>query len=223
MLALNLIEPEEMLDCWSFNKSIFVLLQSRAWRVASGFVPEMTTQKLGLSAGKKFFGRCYKFLFELTFRNRKENSMELSINKLNRFKQCTSLLVMGSFLICAVAAAHNRGLENSSRLAGNASQPPIRRVFVRSKALLVRAAVVEEKLLQQAEFKQLRFVITRDESDADLILELRHDLLTKYVFTVMDTRTQTVVIGGKVSSLGGTVAGKVAKRFVKEMANARTV
>jgi len=97
-----------------------------------------------------------------------------------------------------------------------------RRVFVRSKALLVRAAVVEEKLLKLPEFSQLGLAITRDESDADIILELRHDLLTKYVFTAVDTRTQTVIAGGKVSSLGGTVGGKVAKRFVKEIAKTRT-
>src|SRR5437867_247796 len=54
-----------------------------------------------------------------------------------------------------------------------------RRVFVRSKSLLVRSAVVEDKLLKRAEFRQLGFSITRDESDADIILELRHDLLTK--------------------------------------------
>jgi hypothetical protein len=93
-----------------------------------------------------------------------------------------------------------------------------RRVFVRSTALLVRAAVVEDKLLKRSEFKQLGFVITRAESDADLILELRHDLLTKYVFSVVEVRTHTVLISGKVSSLGGTVAGKVAKRFVRDMA-----
>ena len=99
---------------------------------------------------------------------------------------------------------------------------PQQRVFVRSKSLLVRAAVVEDKLLKRAEFKQLGFVLTRDAADADLILELRHDLLTKYVFSVVDVKTQTVVASGKVSSLGGTVGGKVAQRFVKDMARART-
>ena len=97
-----------------------------------------------------------------------------------------------------------------------------RRVFVRSTSLLVRGAVVEDKLLKRPEFKELNFVITRDESDADIILELRHDLLTKYVFSVVDVRTQTVIAGGKLSSLGGTVAAKVAKRFVKEMARMPT-
>lgn len=93
-----------------------------------------------------------------------------------------------------------------------------RRVFVRSTSLLVRAAVVEDKLLKRPELHQLGFVITRDESDADLILELRHDLFTMYVFTVVDAKTGVVLLGGKLSSLGGTVAGKVAKRFVKDMA-----
>ena len=92
-----------------------------------------------------------------------------------------------------------------------------RRVFVRSTSLLVRAAVVEDKLLKNSQFKQMGFVITRDPRDADLVLELRHDLLTKYVFTVVDLKTMNVIAGGKLSSLGGTVAGKVAKRFVKEM------
>lgn len=93
-----------------------------------------------------------------------------------------------------------------------------RKVFVRSEALLVRAAVVENKLMKRAEFNQLGLVLTRNEGDADIILELRHDVLTKYVYSAVDTRTQTVIAGGKVSSLGGTVAGKVAKRFLKQLA-----
>ena len=96
--------------------------------------------------------------------------------------------------------------------------PAPRKVFVRSEALLVRAAVVEDKLMKRAEFNQLGLVLTRNEADADIILELRHDVLTKYVYSAVDTKTQTVIAGGKVSSLGGTVAGKVAKRFLKQLA-----
>lgn len=95
--------------------------------------------------------------------------------------------------------------------------PVGRRVFVRSKSLLVSAAVVEDKLLKQPDFQQRNFVITRDGDEADIVIELRHDVLTKYVFTVIDVKSQTVLAGGKLSSLGGTVAEKVAKRFIKEM------
>ena len=92
-----------------------------------------------------------------------------------------------------------------------------RKVFVRSKALLVKASVVEDKLMKRNEFAQMGLVLTRDEADADIILELRHDLLTKYVYSAVDAHTQVVLAGGKVSSLGGTVAGKVAKRFLKQL------
>jgi hypothetical protein len=92
-----------------------------------------------------------------------------------------------------------------------------RRVFVRSTSLLVRGAVVEDKLLKRPEFQQLGFLITREFAEADVILELRHDLFTMYIFTVVDAKTELVIASGKLSSLGGTVADKVAKRFVKEM------
>ncbi len=124
-----------------------------------------------------------------------------------------SLLIPNAFLFF-VTTATAQNVDLSERPAGTIAS---RRVFVRSKSLLVRGAVVEDKLLKRPEFKQLGFSITRDKSDADIILELRHDLLTKYVFTVVEVKTQTVIAGGKLSSLGGTVAGKVAKRFVKEM------
>ncbi len=131
-----------------------------------------------------------------------------------------SVLVSNAVLVlAATATAQNVALSKSNKQPDTVVS---RRVFVRSKSLLVRAAVVEDKLLKRPEFKQLGFSITRDQSDADIILELRHDLLTKYVFSVVEVKTQTVIVGGKLSSLGGTVAGKVAKRFVKEMARTPT-
>ena len=102
--------------------------------------------------------------------------------------------------------------------AAERSAPAPRKVFVRSEALLVRASVVENKLMKRAEFNQLGLVLTRNKGDADIILELRHDVLTKYVYSAVEVKTQNVIAGGKVSSLGGTVAGKVAKRFLKQLA-----
>ena len=144
-----------------------------------------------------------------------------------------SLLLTGAMIAtCSGTFAQNAPIESFfaalpnvdafSESSQNAETPSARRVFVRSKSLLVRAAVVEDKLLKRPEFQQLGLAITREEADADLILELRHDLLTKYVFSVVAVKTSTVLASGKVSSLGGTVAGKVAKRFVREMARTRT-
>ncbi len=95
-------------------------------------------------------------------------------------------------------------------------------IFVRSHSVLVKGAVVEEKLQKRPEFQQFGLAITRDASAADLVLELRHDLFTKYVYTAIDPRTQILVASGKLSSLGGTVADKVAKRFLKQMGQARS-
>ena len=96
-----------------------------------------------------------------------------------------------------------------------------RSIYVKSSSLLVGRSVIEEKLQKRAEFSQLELVITRNEGDADIILEVHHDRLTKYVYTAIDSRRNIVLASGKLSSLGGTVAGKVAKRFLKQVAQAR--
>ncbi len=95
-------------------------------------------------------------------------------------------------------------------------------IYVKSSSVLVGTSVIEEKLQKRPEFSQMGLVITRDPEAADLILELHHDVFTKYVYTAVDAKTKIVVAGGKLSSLGGTVAGKVAKRFLKQVMTARS-
>lgn len=97
-----------------------------------------------------------------------------------------------------------------------------KRIYVTSSSLVVGEAVIESKLRKRKEFEQFGLVITRDAGNADLILEVRHDIFTKYVYTAIDPNTNIVVASGKLSSLGGTVAGKVAKRFMKEIAKAHS-
>jgi hypothetical protein len=96
-------------------------------------------------------------------------------------------------------------------------------IYVKSSSILVGTSVIEDKLQKRPEFTQMGLVITRDESAADLILEVDHDVLTKYVYTAVDPRSKIVVASGKLSSLGGTVAGKVAKRFLKQVMQARAI
>jgi len=81
--------------------------------------------------------------------------------------------------------------------------------------------VIEEKLQRRSEFKSLGLMVTRDFNSADIVLELHHDLFTKYVYTAIDSRTDVVIASGKLSSIGGTVAGKVAERFLKQLMRAR--
>lgn len=122
------------------------------------------------------------------------------------------------------------GLCAMNALAQSSSEPgdPVaalrsaKLIYVRSSSVLVGASVVEEKLQKRAEFSQMGLVITRDSEAADVILELHHDRFTKYVYTAVDRRTNMVLASGKLSSLGGTVAGKVAKRFLKQVMQARS-
>ena len=94
-------------------------------------------------------------------------------------------------------------------------------IYVRSTSLLVGPAVIEAKLQKRPEFSQMCLVLTRDEEEADLILVVEHDVFTKYTYTAIHKDTNIVVASGKLSSLGGTVAGKVAKRFMKQVVKAR--
>lgn len=95
-------------------------------------------------------------------------------------------------------------------------------IYVKSSSILVGQSVIEEKLQKRPEFSRMGLVITRDPDAADLILELHHDVFTKYVYTAVDRKANIVVAGGKLSSLGGTVAGKVAKRFLKQVMKAKS-
>jgi hypothetical protein len=146
-----------------------------------------------------------------------KKSFNCAVTRRIRMLPIAALLLM-IFCACVVEARAQEMSFRSVERERTVTSTTQRKVFVRSKALLVKASVVEDKLMKRAEFAQMGLVLTRDPIDADIILELRHDILTKYVYSAVDARTQVVLAGGKVSSLGGTVAGKVAKRFLKQLA-----
>ena len=91
-------------------------------------------------------------------------------------------------------------------------------IFIRSKSVYFKASTLENSLLQQDEFQQWGLVITRDESDADLIIEVGRKLFTtSFIFSVIDPRHKRVVASGRVNSIGGTVEGKISDSFMKKM------
>jgi hypothetical protein len=94
-------------------------------------------------------------------------------------------------------------------------------IYVTSSSLFVGRSVIEDKLKKRKEFDRLGLSITRDADAADLVVHVEHDLFSMYTYTVLDPHSQILVATGKLSSLGGTVAGKVAKRFMKQMVEAR--
>ena len=61
-------------------------------------------------------------------------------------------------------------------------------------------------------------MISRDETDAYLIVEVGRKLFTnKFVYSVLDPRSNRVLVSGKIGSLGGTVEGQIANGFVQRM------
>ena len=97
----------------------------------------------------------------------------------------------------------------------------VRFVYVRSHSALVTAEDIENKLRKHQDFQRLGLIVTRQEMDADLILEVRRSVLTKFVFTAIEPETLILVASGKLSSLGGTVDGKVANLLMKQLVAAR--
>lgn len=148
-------------------------------------------------------------------------------------------IFLGLFIVCLVSVApalaqegreepllrvqpFSENMARRSRLAESHTSPEdvarsVRYVYVRSLSALVTAEDIENKLRKHPDFKRFGMLVTRQELDADLVLEVRRSVLTKFVFTAVDPKTLILVASGKLSSLGGTVDDKVAKRFMKQM------
>lgn len=108
--------------------------------------------------------------------------------------------------------------QNAAKLLGDA-----RTLFVWSRTIFVKQEVIESALLKRDDFRQSGLLITKDERGADLVLTVRRsNFTTEYPYDVVDQRTGLVVAGGKVNSLFGTAAGKIAKGFSKQLQRARS-
>jgi hypothetical protein len=108
--------------------------------------------------------------------------------------------------------------KNPAKILGDA-----RTLYVWSRTVFVKQEVIESELLQRADFRQSGLTITKDGSAADLVLTVRRsNFTTEYPYDVVDQKTGLVVASGKVNSLFGTAAGKIAKGFTKQLQRARS-
>lgn len=95
-------------------------------------------------------------------------------------------------------------------------------IYIRKKSVYFKAPELENELRKRPEFMRWGLAITRNESDADLIIEVgRKVFTTRFIYTVIDPRTDIIVLSGKLSSLGGTLATKIAKRLIEQMREVR--
>ena len=95
-------------------------------------------------------------------------------------------------------------------------------IFIRSNSVYFKTETLENSLLQQEEFQRWGLVITRDEKDADLIIEVGRKLFTSsFIYSVLDPKNKRVVASGRVNSIGGTVEGKITSSFMKKLRTVR--
>lgn len=94
-------------------------------------------------------------------------------------------------------------------------------LYIRKESVFFKPSELENELLKRPEFRRWGLVITRTEIDADLIIEVSRKVFTRFVYSIIDRRTNTVVASGKLSSLGGTLSTKVAKRVIENMKRVR--
>ena len=93
-------------------------------------------------------------------------------------------------------------------------------VFVRSDSAFISGREVEDSLRKRKEFRAWGMVITRNEAQADLIIEItRKPLTRRFTFSVLDPRTQGVVTSGKTRSVlfGKKISNKIAEKFANRV------
>jgi hypothetical protein len=93
-------------------------------------------------------------------------------------------------------------------------------IYVRSDSVFLSGSEVEDSLRKRKEFQAWGMVITRNEADADLIIEItRKSFTRRFTFSVIDPRTMEVVTSGKTRSVlfGKKIANKVAEKFANRV------
>ena len=93
-------------------------------------------------------------------------------------------------------------------------------VLVRSDSAFVSGREVEDSLRKRKEFKAWGMHITRNEAQADLIIEItRKPLTRRFTFSVIDPRTSEVVTSGKTRSVlfGKKIPNKIAEKFANRV------
>ena len=135
-------------------------------------------------------------------------------------KHCNLILIASLCLASPLTSLRARSFPQGEtpRPSPNEVLRKAQTIFIRSKSVYFKPETLENSLLQQDEFQQWGLVITREEADADLIIEVGRKLFTtSFIYSVIDPKNKRVVASGRVNSIGGTVEGKITSSFMKKL------
>ncbi|HVF57521.1 MAG TPA: hypothetical protein VM934_15305 [Pyrinomonadaceae bacterium] len=97
-------------------------------------------------------------------------------------------------------------------------------IIVHSKSAFVNETEVEDSLRKRKEFRAWGLALTRNDAEADLVIEINRKALTRrFTFTVLDPRTMLVVTSGKTRSVlfGKKIPNKIAEKFMNRLKTVR--
>jgi hypothetical protein len=141
------------------------------------------------------------------------------------FRAARLLLALPLLAPAAAATAAQAQSDNSSKAARSSPYDALRSartIFIRSKSVYFKPESLEQALVNREEFQDWELAVTREEADADLVIEVARKLFTnRFVYNVIDRRANRVLAGGRIGSLGGTVEGQIADSFIRKLRRAR--
>jgi len=95
-------------------------------------------------------------------------------------------------------------------------------IYIRSDSRYVKSEELESEILKQPLARDWGLIITRDEFKAEMIVEVKRKRWSrKYILSVLDPRTNTVLFAGKVHNvMFSNLNRKLAEKFVERMREA---
>lgn len=155
-----------------------------------------------------------------------------AVNIWQTLRLTLALLLTGGALVLlaqATGAAATAAAQKAQQPSQADLQQPVqqtlasaRTLYVDSGTVWVKTATLKDALLNKKAFQELGIGITENSATADVMLKVQHAALTtRFTFTLVDRKTQQVLAAGKVSSLFGTAAGKIADSVAKNIKKAR--
>jgi hypothetical protein len=114
----------------------------------------------------------------------------------------------------------------SGRMANLPADEALRKarlLLIRPRSSWFNREKLERELLKRKEFGELRLELTRDDNQADLILEITRKIFTtRFTCSVIEPSASRILAAVTASSLGGEIEPHLADAIIKQFKTARS-